>query len=422
MYNPVIRTAVWFDDQYAVQPGRLLAAMGAEDRRRNVFAATILSIPTCRKVSDRIVDTMRIAVLGASGFVGGHTLRFLRESGIEARAVVRNPQSLPNDPDRDVADVCDVYALRHAFRGCDAVVHAALGTDHVIVASVAPVYAAAQAVGVYRLVYISTGSVHGQSPAPGTDETSPLHVRHAFAYNNAKVRAERKLRWLRGRGTVELVMLRPTIVFGPGSRWVFDFARALWAGTACVVDGARGICNSIYVDNLGHAVMLALTRPNVDGHAFLVGDRETVTWRDLYRPIANALGFDFDAVPSVSPPVVTPSFKERYIQPVRTAEATRWLLSNIPAPVKIEAKRKIRMLLRVAVPSRGDGPHAANQQSAGAATPSLITPEIAALHRCQWRLPNDKAVRLLGYDPPVTFAEGCRHSINWLLTQSPART
>ncbi len=352
---------------------------------------------------------MRVAVLGASGFVGGHTLRFLRESGIQTRAVVRNRQSLQNDPDRRLADACDVYALRHAFQGCDVVVHAALGTDQVILESVAPVYAAAQAVGIRRVVYMSTGSVHGQSPPAGTDETSALHVRHSFPYNNAKVRAERKLRRLRQRGTVELVILRPTIVFGPRSRWIFDFANALRVGTAVVVDGARGICNSIYVDNLGYAVMLAATTAAIDGQVFLVGDRETVTWRDLYRPIAEGLGYDFDAVPSVSPPVVRPSFRQRYIDPLRSAESLKWLRANLPEPVRVEAKR-VRSLLRPAAPATAEG-------QADPAAPPLVTAEIAALQRCEWRLPNHNATRLLGYDPPVTFAEGCRRSVGWLLAQ-----
>src|SRR5262249_15339710 len=151
------------------------------------------------------------------------------------------------------------------------------------------------------LVYISSGSVHGQSPAPGTNEGSALTLRHAFSYNTAKVRAERRLATLRHRGTVETVVLRPTIVFGAGSRWVYDFADALAAGNAVVVDGARGICNSIYVDNLSRAVLQALTRPGVDRETFLVSDGETVRWCDLYRPIAEAFGYDFDRVPSISP-------------------------------------------------------------------------------------------------------------------------
>jgi hypothetical protein len=75
----------------------------------------------------------------------------------------------------------------------------------------------------------------------------------------------------------------------------------------------------------------------------------------------------------------------------------------------------MRLLLRTAPANT------ANQQEGPAARP-FVTPEIAALQRCRWRLPNDKAVRLLGYDPPVTFAEGCRRSLDWLLAQHQAGT
>jgi len=352
---------------------------------------------------------MKVAVLGASGFVGGHLLRCLRGYGVETRAVVRNQAFASCDPEVRLADACDVYALRHAFEGCDGVVHAALGNNDVIVGSVAPVYAAAQAVGVRRLVYISTGSVHGQSPAAGTDESSPLHVRHPFAYNNAKVRAERKLRKLRARGTVEIVILRPTIVLGPGSRWVFDFADALRDSRAYVVDGAGGICNSIYVDNLGYAVHLALTVPGIDGEVFLIGDRETVTWRDLYRPIADAVGRDLDEVPSFSPPEVKPGFKHLYIEPVRTSELGRAVIAHVPEGLKSAVKRAVRTIRRRR-PRRDRGEQAASPRG----RPD-VSPEFAALQRCGWRLPNDKAHRRLGYDPPVSFAEGCRRSLDWLL-------
>src|SRR6185503_8214586 len=77
------------------------------------------------------------------------------------------------------------------------------------------------------------------------------------------------------------------------------FAAELLAGTACWLDDGRGICNSLYVDNLVHAIHLALHAPGVDGQAFLVGDEETVTWADLYRPIARALGIDPLQLPNV---------------------------------------------------------------------------------------------------------------------------
>jgi nucleoside-diphosphate-sugar epimerase len=355
---------------------------------------------------------VKVAVLGAGGFVGGHLLRYLRGNGYEARAILHRRPCAP-DPDYRIADVCDVYALRDALAGCDYVVHAALGNDTVITDSVAPVYAAAEAVGVRRLIYMSSGSVHGQSPAQGTDETTPLSVRQRLPYNNAKVRAERKLKRLRARGTVELVILRPTIVFGPGSRWVSDFADRLQNHTAYVVDGAAGICNSIFVDNLSYAVILALAAENVDGEVVLLADRESVRWSDLYRPIAQAFGVDFDSVPSLSPPRLQLTIRQRYLDPFLRSEVGRTINGLVPRSAKDAVKRALRTIRHGT--RRGDRDNIAVSAPAAAAFCAADVPaEIADLQRCQWRLPHDKATRLLGYMPPVTFAEGLRRSIEWL--------
>jgi nucleoside-diphosphate-sugar epimerase len=365
---------------------------------------------------------VKVAVLGASGFVGGHIVRYLRQQGHDVRGIARHRRGIDPSIDWKCADACDVYAMRDALAGCDSVVHAALGTNQEIVDSVAPVYAAAEANNLSRVVYISSGSVHGQCPAPGTSEASTLTIRHGCSYNTANVRAERRLRQLRRRGTVETVVLRPTIVVGPGSRWVYDFADALHAGTAVVVDGARGICNSIYVDNLSHAVDLAMTRPGVDGEVFLVSDAETVRWRDLFRPIADAFGFDFDRVPSVSPPDPVYSFKQLNIDPIRSSRLTR----NVIRSVSPDAKASLRSLVSALRATRRPA-GAAQQPTSGPSAPAAmvtpvhatsITPEMIALQRCRWRLPIDKAVRLLGYTPPIPFAEGCHRSIEWLLYRS----
>jgi nucleoside-diphosphate-sugar epimerase len=43
-----------------------------------------------------------------------------------------------------------------------------------------------------------------------------------------------------------------------------------------------------------------------------------------------------------------------------------------------------------------------------------LTAELALLQQCQWKLPNAKAARILGYTPPVSFREGLRRSLAWL--------
>lgn len=88
-----------------------------------------------------------------------------------------------------------------------------------------------------------------------------------------------KLQRLRNSGDVEIVILRPGIVFGPRSYWTAGLADALLNGQAYFVGSTDGICNSMYVDNLVHAIDCACNAPRIDREAFLPGDRERGTWK-----------------------------------------------------------------------------------------------------------------------------------------------
>ena len=123
-------------------------------------------------------------------------------------------------------------------------------------------------------------------------------------------------------------MLRPGIVYGPRSSWTGGLADEVLRGEAALVDGGQGICNAIYVDNVVHAIRLAASiAAGADGQAYLVGDAETVTWRDLYRPVADALGVDIDRVPTppvLGRPLVGPVAGERMrSSPVASARRRR---------------------------------------------------------------------------------------------------
>jgi nucleoside-diphosphate-sugar epimerase len=351
---------------------------------------------------------LRVAILGASGFIGSRTVELLHLANLaEVRPVVRSfaRLALPSRFALDcrVADACDQAALRQAFRGCDVVVHAAAGGREVILGSLAPTYRAAQEAGVRRLVYLSTAAVHGQAPAPGTDEDSPLSTRQPVPYNNAKVRAERRLRQLRRRSTVEVVTLRPGIVFGPRSFWVSNFANALLAGRACLIRRGQGICNSIYIDNLVQAIYLAMTAAAADGEAFLVGDAEEVTWAALYQPVAEALGFDLARLPEAPVPALSVPWRER-VQAVRTAAPVQAFLSRLPEKLRQAFGAALDCWL--APPA---SPWALPLQPA-----PVVTREMALLYQCQYKLPFGKATRLLGYRPAVAFPEACRRTVAWL--------
>lgn len=351
---------------------------------------------------------VRIAVLGASGFIGSRVIEMLHlNAAAEVRPVVRRYAGLARparfDLDCRVAAATDVDALRGAFAGCDVVLHAIAGDPDVILGTLEAPYHAAQAAGVRRLVYLSSASVHGQAPAAGTDESSPLDDRQPLAYNNAKVRAERKLHQLRGQGTVEIVILRPGIVYGPRATWITDFADALLAGRAYILDRGQGICNGIYIDNLVDAILLASAAPGVDGQAFLLGDREEITWADLYAPIAEALGMELEDVPEAEVPDFAPTWRD-YFRRARKSGVGQVLLGCFPQWLR-QAVYNVLVASVAVPPSPWTLPSVARPTA---------TQEMALLYRCRTKLPIEKAQRELGYVPRVALAEACAQTVAWL--------
>jgi nucleoside-diphosphate-sugar epimerase len=355
---------------------------------------------------------LKVAVVGANGFIGSRVVEmFHLEQMAEVRPVVRRISAMARlsrfDLDCRIADGFDREALATAFDGCDIVLHAIAGDPDVILGTLSPVYTAAQQAGVRRIVYLSSACVHGQAPAAGTTEASPLSDRQSIQYNNAKVRAERLLLRLRAAGEVEVVLLRPGIVFGPRSSWISNFADALIAGEAYLIDRGQGICNSIYVDNLVHAIRLAMTAASADREAFLLGDGECVTWADLYRPIAAALGLSLEAVPDATRSMsLTPAFRVRF-NAWRQAKITRVLSPILPVRFK-------RAVGAVCV-AFSEQLAASQSPWETPSTPEVaVTVEMAQLYRCQTKLPFEKATGVLDYVPTVSFEEGCCRTVAWM--------
>lgn len=359
-----------------------------------------------------------IGVLGANGFIGSRIVETLHLGGAsKVVPIARSPGGLAR-PSRfaietRIADALDGKALAAAFAGCDVVVNAVLGAYNQIVAEPPVIYRAAEAAGVRRLVQISTASVHGQAPEPGTDETSRLRSDQPVPYNNAKVKAERRFQALRRRGRVELVVLRPGIVFGPRDVWISGIARRLSEGRAFLVDGGSGICNTTYVDNLVHAIGLSLDAP-VDGEAFLIGDAETLTWAELHRWVATALG-GYVQPQILEHPPLQPAGRP-LLDRLRGIPAWQAAMLRIPRPAKEFFRTRAQLLQGMAAGARdarrrqSDPDWQPPDQGAIGAVPL----ETALLHRCRHKFPFAKARRLLGYEPVVSVEDGLIRSIRAL--------
>lgn len=354
---------------------------------------------------------MKLAIIGANGFIG---TRLVEMFHLGARhtvvPVVRRASGLALPArfavDWRIGDALDVKSLATALQGCDAVVHAALGDPRQIEAMPAILCAAAAAARVPRVVYVSSATVHGQAPEPGTTEASPLHCRHALLYNNAKVRAERAFFAGCARHRLTGFALRPGVVFGPRSRWIADAAAGLRSGHGAWLYGGRGICNSIYVDNLVEAVDRALLAPGPGGEALLVGDAETVTWRDFLGPIARHLGLTDSAFTDLPVPSFAPEQESR-LAAFTLSPAYGRLGPRVPE----RAKRLAKAVLR----AWSSPPPAPEAWTLHPAPPRpRLTHELALLQQCTWKFPHDRAAARLGYRPTVAFAEGLRRSLAWL--------
>jgi 2-alkyl-3-oxoalkanoate reductase len=352
---------------------------------------------------------MKIAVIGASGFVGLRLIEHLHLTGrAEVVPVVHAYRSLAvlarfALPWR-VTDPSNPIALSEALQGCDYVVHAALGDASQIVNMAEALYPAAELAGVKRIVALSSASVHGLTPAPGTDETTPILVNQKTEYNAAKAKAEGILDHARRRGKVELVQLRPSIIHGPRSKLVADIAEQLTSGTAYLVNQGHGICNAISVDNLIEAIWRSLTKPEADKNTFLVNDREIVTWQEFYAAIAAAVGVDMTGVHHVTAPDFRPSASEKLAR-IAAAKPVMATLPLVPARVKRLAKAAAAAWSTPGAPSGWTLPERPRPR---------LTEEICQLQSCQWRYPTVKAEQVLGFTPSLSFLDSMRRTAAWL--------
>jgi len=353
----------------------------------------------------------RVALIGASGFIGLRAAELLgARADLSLVSLVRLPSSLAvlarQRLDWRITSFLDTDALAAALKDCTVCVHAAIGDAAQIVRMADATYRACAAAGVHRLIWLSSASVHGQNCPPGTDESTPLRDDQPLVYNNAKVRAEWALEKLARDRRVEVVRLRPGVVFGPRSRWIADAAADLRAGCAGWLNGGRGICNSLYIDNLVEAIRLAVLAPGPLAGAFLVGDAETVTWRDFLLPIAGHLGCDESAFAELPIPAVIPE-RESRLGALTLTPVYRRIGSVVPARVKRVVKGLLRAWPEPAAP-------AGVWTLRAAVRPPHLTQELALLQQCTWKLPHALAARRLGYAPPIAFTEGLRRSLAWL--------
>lgn len=240
----------------------------------------------------------KILVTGATGFIGSRLCELLSlEHRLPYRALVRDFSRAARiarlDPELVRGDLSDPASLARAVEGCDAVVNLAHGDDAGARKQTAQLVEACTRGRVRRLVHVSSMAVHGPAPGPDvlTEANAPMR-RWGEAYSDAKAAAEAVVTEAGRRGVLETVVLRPTIVYGPHSFFVTPIVHDARDGFVSLIDGGRGICNAVYVDDVCEAVLAALTRDGAAGGRFLLNGDDRMDWRTFITTFADMVEGD----------------------------------------------------------------------------------------------------------------------------------
>lgn len=250
---------------------------------------------------------MNFLVTGATGFVGRSLCRHLLTVGYSIKGTILDSED-PSVLIRGVTPVT-VHPLgsdtswQDALEGIDTVVHLAArvhmmddpSTDplaefrRVNVDGTKRLAADAAKRGVKRLVFISSIKVNGEETGrPYTADSLPSP---ADPYGISKWEAEQALRQIEIETGLEVVVIRPTLVYGPGVKANFlNMMSIIRRGIPLPLASVNNRRSLIYIGNLVDALTVCASHPRAAGQTFLVSDGEDVSTPELIRRTATALG------------------------------------------------------------------------------------------------------------------------------------
>ncbi len=247
---------------------------------------------------------MRVLVTGANGLVGAALCRTLAARGDRVRGMVRVTSDLASlvgvDTELVLGDLGDSASLKRATRDVEVVYHAAAAVSdwgtpewfrRVNVDGTRRVLDAAIHQGVSRLVYVSSIAVHSFIGARDLDETAPQNPT-PFLYSQSKREAEALALTYHRLGRIDVVIVRPGVVYGPWDSMILPrIAPLLRRGLLPYLDKGRTLGAFTYVENLAEGLALAGVAEAAPGEAYVITDGVELTWQGYIEGLADALGW-----------------------------------------------------------------------------------------------------------------------------------
>jgi nucleoside-diphosphate-sugar epimerase len=246
----------------------------------------------------------KILITGVSGFVGKVLLKRLTQDHLAVRSVLRQQNQNFNQIEHLLMpSMSESSDWRNALEGCDVVIHLAARV-HVMdedsedplsefrktnVALTTNFARQAAALGVKRFIFLSSVKVNGEvSKGKKFNESQDANPQDAYAIS--KWEAEEALRNLSKKTDMEVVIIRPPLVYGPGVKANFlKMMRYLQRGVPLPLGSIQNKRSLVGLNNLVDFIVTCITHPKAANQTFLISDNHDISTSDLLRLISKVM-------------------------------------------------------------------------------------------------------------------------------------
>lgn len=236
----------------------------------------------------------RVFVTGAAGFIGGYLARRLIAGGAQVVALEHTPGKAGwlRDLGAEIVsgDLADEALMRQIIGDrIDVVMHIAAwlrgrpfsNYQRINLDATRALAQAGAEAGIRCFVFTSSIAVYGLHGDADVDESTPLKP-YGDPYGDSKIAGERLLFDIRDATGLPLLVVRPGMVYGPGSKsWTVRLANFARRGQMPLVNGGAGTAYPVYIDNLVDLLMLCATDPRAVGEIFNGVDDGPVTFKEF---------------------------------------------------------------------------------------------------------------------------------------------
>jgi nucleoside-diphosphate-sugar epimerase len=231
----------------------------------------------------------RVAVIGASGFVGSTVLeRLLAKGTDDPLAFVHSSGNAMRLARRGIElrmlDLLDANQAEAALVGVTHVINCSRGGDEVMLKGLKNLLAASRQHRVQRFVHLSSVAVYGDPPPVESEHEDAPTKPERGTYGWIKLQQDQLVKEAAQVGVPSIILCPPNIS-GPYSDYLVSLLDTLRSGRFAMLHDGTAPCNLVDVSNLSHAIELALENGPADGSRFFVIDDGNITWRSVVESL-----------------------------------------------------------------------------------------------------------------------------------------